>query len=124
MSSLTYDQILARLEEIERDLGERQGPYEAAAAAKHRLVRDYELRLARAFMVADGGTATERKQAALLALAASEDGLYARMTEAEGEYEGLRAAIRVLEQRAMIGMSLLKAHTRESGPSPAWSNQN
>jgi hypothetical protein len=118
---VTYGQIIDRLSAIEADLEERQGAYEQAAEDKHRLVRDYELRFARAFMAAEGKTATERKAQATLAVAAAEDDLYARLLDAEGRYEGLKAAIRVLEQRAMIGMSLSKSQTRESGPSPQWS---
>jgi hypothetical protein len=48
------------------------------------------------------------------------------MKEAEGKYEGLKAAVKVLETRATIGMSLLKSFEKEAGRSgraqqPAWS---
>lgn len=100
--------IVERLEAIEEDLEARQTDFEAAAGDFHRLVRDYELRVARASLQAQGATATEKKWRALEAIAAAEDGLYEQLKEAEGKYEGLRAAVRVLEQRATIGMSLLK----------------
>ena len=126
---MDYAQIIERLEAIEADLEARQVDYEAAAGEMHRLIRDYELRLARASLAATGDTATERKARALVAIAAAGDGLYENLKEAEGKYEGLKAAVRVLEQRATIGMSLLKAQTRESGPQsqgqsqPQWSGR-
>jgi hypothetical protein len=119
--ALTHEQITERLEEIEADLAERQPKYERSAELVHRLRRDAELRQARAFMAAHGKTATERKQEATIAIAAAPDNLYSDLLDAEGVYEGLRAAVKVLEQRAMIGMSLLRASTRESGPAPQWS---
>jgi hypothetical protein len=109
---MEYVQILQRLEAIEEDLAERQTAYEDAAGDMHRLIRDYELRIARASLAAHGSTATEKKWRALEAVAASEDGLYEDMKEAEGKYEALKAAVRVLEQRATIGMSILKAASR------------
>jgi hypothetical protein len=111
--ALSYVQITDRLEQIEADLGERQTEFSKAAEDYHRLVRDYELRHARAMQVASGGTATEKKAQATIAVAASDDDLYARFLAAEGAYEGARAAVRVLETRAMIGMALLKSHARE-----------
>jgi hypothetical protein len=126
--ALTYDQIQARLEAIEDDLGHRQAEFEQAAGDYHRAVRDYELRLARTKLTARGDTETAKKDRALDAIAAADDGLYERLTDAEQRYEALKAAIRVLEQRAMIGMSLLKQFSREgagsaSGPQPEWSRQ-
>lgn len=111
---MTPDAIMTRLEEIEQDLATRQNEYEAAAEDKHKLVRDYELRIARASLQARGDTATEKKWRALEAIAAANDGLYEKLTVAEGKYEGLKAAVRVLETRATIGQSLLKAHGRLS----------
>jgi hypothetical protein len=110
---MEYLQIVERLEAIEEDLETRQTDFEASAGEYHRLTRDYELRLARASLAARGDTATERKWRALEAVAASGDGIYESLKVAEGKYEGLKAAVRVLEQRATIGMSLLKAQTRE-----------
>lgn len=122
---LSSAQIEQRLEEIEADLAERQTAFEQAAADKHRLAREFELRMARAFVAAHGETATERKAHATVALAAAEDGLWEQVQTAEGRYEGLKAAMRALETRATIGMSLLKVHSREPSrvpdSQPAWS---
>jgi hypothetical protein len=115
---LTATQISRRLEEIERDLGDRQEPLAQAAEVYHRLTRDFELRMARAMVAADGKTATEKKAQALIAIAASDDGLYEDLTRAQGEYEGARAAVRVLETRATIGMSLAKSAPREPSVVP------
>lgn len=126
--SLSYEQIQARLEQIEDDLGHRQFEFEQAAEEKHKLARDYELRYARALVAADGDTLKERQAQALIGMAAADDSIYQRHLEAEGKYEGLKAVVRVLETRSTIGMSLLKAHTREvpnlppsSAPRPEWS---
>lgn len=99
---LTLAQIEARLEEIERDLGDRQNAYENAAENWFRKLREREYRFAVEFMRASGETVTERREQAreLTALLG--------LTE-EAEYEGLKAAIRVMEQRAIIGMALLKS---------------
>lgn len=124
--ALSYFAIQERLNEILEDLGERQNAYAEAAEDKHKLIRDYELRLARTGLTAKGDTATEKKWRALDAIAASEDDIYGRMKEAEGKYEGLKAAVKVLETRATIGMSLLKSFEKEASRSgraqqPAWS---
>jgi hypothetical protein len=92
-------QIVKRLEDIEADLEARQAPFEIAAGDCHRLARDYELRLARVSLQTRADTATEKKWRAIDAVA-------------EGRYEALKAAVRVLEQRATIGMALLKAASR------------
>jgi hypothetical protein len=124
---LTAAQIEERLERIEADLADRQGRFEEAAAEKHRMAREYELRHAIAFLAATGATATERKARAIEALAAAADGIYTRNMEAEGEYEGLKAAMRALEIRATVGMSLLKVHAREVSrvpdSQPSWSGR-
>lgn len=109
---LSPDQIMGRLEEIEKDLGERQNEYAEAAENRHKLVRDFELRAARAGLAARADTATEKKWKALVEIAAADDSLYEDLANAEGAYEGAKAAVRVLETRANIGMSLLKAHGR------------
>lgn len=103
--------VLARLAEIETDLAERQNAYEEAAGAKFRLVRDWEKRLAIASAHAKGGDANARKQAALV-IAASQDDLYDRLTDAESEYAAVHAAVRVLETRSTIGMAILKSQGR------------
>lgn len=118
---MDYATIIERLEAIESDLEERQVEFEQAAGDFHRYTRDYELRVAQASLAAHGDTATERKWRALEAIAAAGDGLYENLKNAEGKYEGLKAAVRVLETRTSIGQSLLKSQTRESGPTPSWS---
>lgn len=114
MTRLSYDAILGRLEAIEQDLADRQGDYENAANDFHRYTRDFELRVARTTLQVNADTATEKKWRALDAIAAADDDLYENLKNAEGTYEGCKAAIRVLEQRASIGQSLLKA-ARETG---------
>ena len=112
--SVTVQQITERLEEIEKDLGERQEPYSLAAEAHVRTNREIELRMARVKLATKADTQTEKKDKALDAIAAAGDGLYERHVDAEAEFEGARAAIKVLETRATIGMALLKSQ-REMG---------
>lgn len=97
-------QVMERLQDIESDLASRQNELEAAASAWFTAKRDRELAEAVAYAGASG-PATERK--IIADAAGAEVG-----AEEEGAWEGKRAVIRVLEARATIGQSLLKAHGR------------
>jgi hypothetical protein len=108
---LTPEQIIERLEEIERDLADRQIPLGDAAEAWTRAKRDKEKAWADAYMKAEGAITT-RKAAAIQA--SESIGI-----EAEARYVGLSKACGVMETRSMIGMALLKAHGRIEGPSPS-----
>lgn len=101
---LTPAQIQERLEQIEQDLGARQNLYEQAAERWYRVLRDREHQHAVAFMSAEGNT-TERREHAK-----RETALIGMVEEAE--FNGLKAAISVMESRAMIGMALLKSAGR------------
>jgi hypothetical protein len=102
--TLTAAQIEERLEEIERDLAMRQPLYEQAAEKWHRVLRDREYQHAVEFTKA-AGPVTERRETAK-----AQTALIGQVEEAE--YEGLKAAIKVMETRAMIGMALLKSAGR------------
>lgn len=102
--TLTPAQIEERLQTIDEDLGKRQNVYEAAAEAWYRALREREHRHAVEFMSAAGNT-TERREHA------KRETALIGMAE-EAEYESLRAVVKVLEQRAMIGMSLLRSAGR------------
>jgi hypothetical protein len=83
--------------------------------------------MARALAVAKGSSADERKAKALLEVAAAEDEVYSEYTEAEARDAACRAAYNVLDKRASIGQSLLKAHTQENFrqvPQPQWSGRD
>lgn len=108
---LTLEQITSRLESIEADVQERQQKGETSAENFHRAKRDYELEYAKAYVQATGSP-MERKQVALKAMDGTET-LFA-LYEAEGAYEGWKAALRTLELRASIGQSLLR-NQREMG---------
>lgn len=97
--------VMARLEAIEQDLAARQAALEAAARAWFMAKRQREHDRAVAFLSADGATVAERN--ALADQATALDG-----REAEAEWEALRAVVRVLDTRAMIGMGVLKAQGR------------
>jgi hypothetical protein len=103
--------VMARLAEIEQDLAERQNAYEDAASERVRLVRDWEKRLATARIHAKGSDAEARKAAALMTAIEADD-LYDRLKAAEGTYEGCKAVVKVLEVRATVGMSILRAQGR------------
>jgi len=97
-------QVLERLEEIERDLAARQNTLESAAYNWFRVKRDREHARARAFIDATG-TVAERQ-----AKADVETAVMGRHEEAE--FEAVRAVVRVLEARATIGQSILRSQGR------------
>lgn len=103
--------VMARLAEIENDLAQRMNDYESAAGDRARLIRDWEKRLAIARKVAKGNDAESRKAAALVS-AADQDDLYQRLQDAESTYEACKVVTKVLETRATIGMSILRAQGR------------
>jgi hypothetical protein len=95
---------MGRLVEIENDLALRQGALEKAAWDWYRAKRDKEHDRAVAFIRAIG-TVAERNATAEL-----ETCMIGR--DSEAEYESLRAVLRVLETRASIGQSILRAQSR------------
>jgi hypothetical protein len=106
----TTIQIEQRLAEIEADLEERQPRYEQAAGDRARLLRNWEKRLLIATKRATGANESARKAAAFVAAHDSDDGeLFEQLTDAESKEAALRAAVKVLEARSTIGMSLLRA---------------
>lgn len=112
MSALASpQQVIARLQEIEHDLAERQNDWEEAAADRARLIRDWEHRYALCMKKAQGPNSEARKAAAFV-MAAEMDDLYRHLTEAESTYEALRAVVKVLETRSTIGMSILRSQGR------------
>jgi hypothetical protein len=104
-------QIMERLGAIEVDLASRQNEFEQAAGDRARLIRDWERRVAIARRTAKGNDADARKAAALV-MAIDQDDLYERLSEAEGQFDALRAVTRVLETRASIGQSILRGMGR------------
>lgn len=101
---LTPAQIMSRLEEIEKDLAERQNEFTEAAEGWTRQNREKEKAWAEAYLKADGQV-TDRKAAAIKASCHIGQ-------EEEAAYVALKAAVGVLETRATIGQSLLRAHGR------------
>lgn len=98
--------VMARLAEIENALAERQNPYESAARSWYSAQREIQRRKAQALLTSDKGSVTEKK-------AEGDEAAYdVEGASAEAEYEALRAAVKVLETRATIGMSILKAQGR------------
>ena len=104
MSLSTPHAVMARLEEIDRDIAGRQNTLEAAAMAWFRIKRDREKQWALAFIAADG-TVAERK-----ALADRDTATIG--AEEEAAYEAAKAVVRTLETRASIGQSILRAQGR------------
>lgn len=104
--SLNPHTVQARLDEIDRDLAERLPQLEEAGRLHFIAKRDREQRIATAFLAAEG-TVAERN--AIAAGSFGGDG-----AEEEAAWESLRAAVRVLETRAQIGMALLKSYGRAS----------
>lgn len=96
--------VMARLEEIEHDLALRQNELEEAAFCWFKAKRDREKQRAEAFLGAEG---TVAQREALADLEAANVG-----AEHEASYEALKAVCRVLETRASIGQSILRAQSR------------
>lgn len=101
---LSPAQLIERLEAIEGDLADRQNDAETAAESWFMAKRDKERERAEAFIAADGPMELRK---AIAELASVNTG-----KEEEGRWHGTKAAIDVLEARAMIGMALLRAHGR------------
>jgi hypothetical protein len=104
-------QVMATLEEIERDLAERQNEHEQVARDKTSLIRDWDYRLALHLARATGSDAHSRKAKALVA-AIEQDDLYDRLKAAESSYAALQTVTKTIESRAMVAMAILKAHGR------------
>lgn len=98
--------VMARLAEIENDLEIRQNPYEEAASAWFLAQRSIRHAYATALLGSDKSTVTEKKAEGDIAAFLAEGG------EHEAEYQALKAVIGVLDTRATIGMSILKAQGR------------
>lgn len=96
--------VMARLSEIENDLAERQNTLENAGMKWFQKKRDREKARAVAFLAAEG-TVAERS-----AIADRDTATDGKLEEAE--WESVRAVVRVLEARATIGQSLLRAQGR------------
>jgi len=106
MTLSTPAAVLERLGEIENDLAIRQNVLEQAAMQWYTAKRDREKSRAEVFLRTDG-TVAERNATADLATAQ-------HGAQAEAEYESLKAVVRVLETRASIGQSILKAQTTQA----------
>jgi hypothetical protein len=108
--TLTTGTIEQRLDEIDQDLARRVDLLEAAARDWFMAKRTREHAHAVAFITAkqDGLTVAESE-----AMADRESCMIGQ--EAEAEFEAIRAVVRVLETRATIGASLLKAYGRAGG---------
>lgn len=107
MTNLTLSDpaaIEARLEEIDRELAEKQNAYEDAAMGWYRKKRDREKARASAFLTAKGSVAARN---AIAEVETSTIGI-----DEEASYEALKAGIRVRETRVSIGQSLLKSQGR------------
>ena len=90
-----------KLAAIENDLAQRQGLLETAAANWFNAKREREHDAAVAFLTTEG-TVAERQAHATKATAMIGK-------ESEAEYESLKAVVRVLETRATIVQSILRA---------------
>lgn len=109
---LTPAQIIERLEQIEADLADRQPELERVAEDWTRSKREKELAWARAYMASSGKQVTDRKAAAILE--SESIGI-----DDEARYVALTKVCDLLQGRATIGQSLLKAHGRLEGPTPS-----
>ena len=98
--------VMHRLQAIERDLALKQNEWESVTRQWYDAQREMGKIRAEAMLVASEKYVAEKKARAELA-AYDVPG-----AESQGEYEALKAVIGVLDKRAMINQSLLKAHGR------------
>jgi hypothetical protein len=103
--------VIGGLDDIANDMALRMNPYETAASDRARLGRDWERRMAICIRQAQGPNAEVRKANALVH-AIEMDDLYDRLTDAEARFEALRVVLKVLSDRSMIGMAILRAQGR------------
>ena len=101
MSLSTPQQVMERLEDLDRDLAARQLVFEQAALSWYQIKRDREHAEAVAFIKANGPMdlrkAVSKQEAALIG------------KQEEALYEALKAVMRTIETRVGIGQSLLRA---------------
>lgn len=112
MAPLTREQTEDRLRELDNDLKAMRYDFALAAENQVRMSADREAAIALAFKEAEGQP-TERRQLALAAvgtLGKEEDATYARMA----------ADLKVIEQRVIIGTSLLKSRRASDGDDPRY----
>lgn len=104
MSLASPAEVQERLNSIDTDLATRQNELETAAFLWFRQKREREKQRAEAFLKASG-TVAERN--AIAEKQTAEVG-----SDSEAAYEAQRAVVRVLDTRAAIGMSILRAQSR------------
>ena len=97
-------EVMRRLAQIEEDLANRQLALESAALAWFKAKRDREHDRAVEFLRAEG-TVAERN--AIADRETAQDG-----KDDEALWEALKAVVRVLDTRASIGQSILRAQGR------------
>jgi hypothetical protein len=103
--------VMDNLQVISNDMAGRLNEFENAARDRARLGRQWEKRLAIHMLKAQGSNSDMRKANALVA-ATEQDDLHERLTEAEATFEALRIVMKVLADRSMIGMAVLRAQGR------------
>lgn len=106
-------EVQRRLWDIEEEMATKQPWYEEAADVLARVKREWDVRMAKALVVAEGSSKEQRESTALLAIVASDDDLYERLTDAEAKHNALRAVMASLQARASIGQSILRSLTQE-----------
>lgn len=97
--------MIDRLEQLERDLADRQATVEDLAVRWFKVKRDREKAYAIAFLAADGTTGQRDAQARLAAYDVDDGSV-------EGEWEGAKAAIKAIETRASVGQTLVRTNVR------------
>ena len=106
MTLASPSEVTERLEAIEQDLARRQNAFEEAARQWFIAQREIVRQKALALRDSDRASVTEKKAEGDLAA------YDVQHASAEAEYEALRAAVKVLETRATIGMSILRSQSR------------
>ena len=104
-------QVMERLQTIEHEIAEKQNDYEEAAFSFFTLAKQWHHREQVCMTMTKASNAEKRKAEAFVR-AVEQDDLWDRLSEAQATYEAIKAWMKGAEQRATIGMSILRAQGR------------
>lgn len=105
--------VIRRIEDILKDLDERQGPFESAVADLAKREAHWELKLQRALIRADGSSDAKRKANALDKTVIDSPQDWELMVAKQAEVKATRAVVGLLEAQLSALQSVLRAQTRE-----------
>jgi hypothetical protein len=104
-------QVMAELEELEREMAANQNDYEQAAYWADKLTKEWAKREATCALKAEGANSEKRKAHGFV-MAVEMDDLFERYSEWTSRFNALRRGQEMRTARAMIKQSILKGQGR------------